>query len=100
MSAAALFSLVLFVLTYVLMFTLQRIRPWVSLASAVIFVSVGSLGLIPGFSYTLPDALREVDCETALQSLRRGRGRTLKSGGACVGRTQCGSGRESAPFFG
>ena len=66
MSAAALFSLVLFVLTYVLMFTLQRIRPWVSLASAVIFVSVGSLGLIPGFSYTLPDALREVDWNVLL----------------------------------
>lgn len=61
MSGLMIFALILFVITYVLMFAFQKIRPYVAIASALIFVIVGSAGLFPGFSYSVSDALKEID---------------------------------------
>ena len=61
MSALTIFALILFVITYVLMFSFQKIRPYVAIASALIFVIVGSVGVFPEFSYSFLDALREID---------------------------------------
>lgn len=61
MERLTIFALVLFILTYVLMFSLQKIRPYVAVVSAVIFIAVGSLGIFPEFRYTLLDALGEID---------------------------------------
>ncbi len=55
------FALILFALTYILMFSLQKLRPYVALSSALIFVLVGSLGIFPEFRYTLGDALGQID---------------------------------------
>jgi Na+/H+ antiporter NhaD/arsenite permease-like protein len=56
-----LFAVILFAVTYVLMFAFQRIRPYVAVCSAVIYVLVGSLGIFDGYSYTPMDALSEID---------------------------------------
>ena len=61
MEPQTIFALIVFVITYVLMFSFQRIRPHVSIAAAALFVLVGSIGIFPGFRYTLPDAIREID---------------------------------------
>ena len=42
MSSVTIFAAILFVVTYVLMFAFQKIRPYVAVLSAVIFVVVGS----------------------------------------------------------
>lgn len=61
MSNLTIFALALFIVTYVLMFSFQKIRPYVAIASAAIFVVVGSTGLFPGFEYTFSDALQKID---------------------------------------
>ena len=59
-------ALVLFLLTYVLMLSLQKARPWIALGSAALFVLLGSTGLFPEFSYSPADALREIDWNVLL----------------------------------
>ena len=61
MNASTVFALILFVLTYVFMFTMQKIRPAIAVFSALIFVAVGSLGVFPDFSYSFGEALGEID---------------------------------------
>ncbi|MCD8018596.1 MAG: arsenic transporter [Clostridiales bacterium] len=61
MDLLTIFALILFVVTYVLMFTFQGVRPYIAIVSAVIFVIVGSAGIFPAFQYTLMDALGEID---------------------------------------
>lgn len=61
MNSLTIFSLVLFIVTYVLMFSFQKIRPYVSIVSAVIFVVVGSIGVFPEFEYSFVDALQKID---------------------------------------
>jgi len=61
MSTLEIFALILFAVTYILMFTLQKFRPYIALGSAVIFVIVGSIGIFPGFSYRWNDALAQID---------------------------------------
>lgn len=61
-----IFALILFAATYVLMFLFQKIRPYVAILSAVLFVAAGSLGLFPGFRYTLPEALLQIDWNVIL----------------------------------
>ena len=61
MSNLALFAIGLFVVTYVLMFTLQKFRPYIAIASAIIFVIVGSIGVFPEFKYTVFEALGQID---------------------------------------
>ncbi len=60
------FALVLFAVTYVLMFSVQKLRPYIALGSAVIFIAVGSLGVFDGFSYGLLKALGEIDWNVIL----------------------------------
>ncbi len=48
------------------MFTFSKLRPYVSLVSAVIFVLVGSLGLVPDFTYTWRDAIGAIDWNVLL----------------------------------
>ena len=61
MDGLTIFALVLFVVTYVVMFLFQKIRPFAAIASAIIFVVVGSIGLFPDFHYTWQAALGEID---------------------------------------
>lgn len=61
MDTLSIFSLLLFAATYILMFSLQKIRPHIALISAAIFVGIGSLNIFPDFHYTVTDALREID---------------------------------------
>ena len=61
MNSLTISALVLFIITYVLMFAFQKIRPYVAVASAVIFVTVGSLGIFPEFQYTVTEALGQID---------------------------------------
>ena len=61
MSTLTVFTLIIFALTYVLMFAFQKIRPFVALSSAALFIVVGTAHFFPDFSYTFLDALRAVD---------------------------------------
>ena len=61
-----IFAAILFVITYVLMFAFQKIRPYVAVLSAVIFVVVGSTGIFPDFRYTVGDALGQIDWNVIL----------------------------------
>ncbi|MDO4853703.1 MAG: SLC13 family permease, partial [Clostridia bacterium] len=61
MDSLTVFALIVFAVTYILMFAFQKLRPYVAIVSAVIFVAVGSLGIFPDFSYTWRDALSQID---------------------------------------
>lgn len=61
MNSLTIFALVLFLITYVLMFSFQKIRPYVACISAAVFVAVGSLPIFPDFQYSVLDALNEID---------------------------------------
>ena len=61
MNSLTVFALVLFAVTYVLMFSLQKLRPYIAVVSALIFVTVGSLGIFPDFQYSWRDALSQID---------------------------------------
>ena len=54
-------ALAIFAITYILIFTLEKGRPYVALASAAVFVILGVTGVFSDFSYGLMDALREID---------------------------------------
>lgn len=61
MNQATIISLIIFAITYVLMLAFQKIRPHVAVASAVIFVVLGTTGAISGFSYSPLEALLQID---------------------------------------
>ena len=61
MSALTVFATIIFLVTYVLMFAFQKIRPHVAVTSAIIFVLVGSLGIFSEFQYGIVEALSEID---------------------------------------
>lgn len=61
MSELTIFAGALFIITYVLMFALQKWRPYIAVISAIIFVAVGSMGLFPGYKYTFGEALSQID---------------------------------------
>ena len=52
---------IIFAITYVLMFAFQKIRPYVAVASAALFVVIGSIGIFPEFQYGIFDALSQID---------------------------------------
>ncbi len=56
-------ALILFLVTYVLMLTFQKYRPWVALVSALLFVLLGCCGL---FELDLPAAFAAVDYNVLL----------------------------------
>lgn len=61
MSSLTIFATIVFVVTYILMFAFQKIRPYVAITSALIFVLVGSVGLFSDFQYGALEALSEID---------------------------------------
>ncbi len=61
MSTLTITAIILFAVTYILMFTIQRLRPHIAVASALIFVVIGSLGIFPEFKYTAFNALKQID---------------------------------------
>ena len=61
MSSSTTVALVLFIVTYVLIFSLEKARPYIALASAAIFVVLGITGLLPGFEYGIGAAVSEID---------------------------------------
>ena len=54
-------ALAIFVITYILIFSLEKARPYIALASAFVFVILGVSGIFSDFSYGPMDALREID---------------------------------------
>lgn len=61
MGQATIISLIIFSATYVLMLAFQKARPYIVLASAAIFVLIGTTGWISGFSYSFVDAVSQID---------------------------------------
>lgn len=61
MSTLTVFTLVIFAFTYILMFAFQKIRPYVALSAAALFIIIGSTGIFPDFSYSFISALKAVD---------------------------------------
>lgn len=61
MTNLTIFALILFAVTYILMFAFQKIRPYVALISALIFILVGVLNLFPDYNYSFAKALKQVD---------------------------------------
>lgn len=61
MGQATIISLIIFAATYVLMLAFQKARPYIVLASAAIFVLIGTTGWISGFSYSFVDAVSQID---------------------------------------
>ncbi len=66
MNTLTIFALALFAVTYVLMFAFQKIRPYVAVVSAILFVVVGSIGVFPDYRYTWQDALAQIDWNVIL----------------------------------
>ena len=56
-------ALILFIATYVLMLSFQKLRPWIALTSAAIYIALGYAGM---FKLTLPSALQAVDYNVLL----------------------------------
>ena len=44
-------ALAIFVITYILIFSLEKARPYIALASAFVFVILGVSGIFSDFSY-------------------------------------------------
>ena len=66
MQTITLIALILFGITYVLMMALQKVRPYIALGSALIFIGLGAVsffspGTLGGFSYTPLEALKNID---------------------------------------
>lgn len=60
LNTTTIIALILFAITYVCIFALEKFRPFVALISAAIFVVLGS-GVLPDFTYTISKALGEID---------------------------------------
>ncbi len=56
-------ALVIFLVTYVLMLTFQKYRPWIALSSAVVFIALGLFGV---WDMSILDALKAVDYNVLL----------------------------------
>ncbi|MBQ0125494.1 MAG: arsenic transporter, partial [Clostridiales bacterium] len=61
MTTATIVSLIIFAITYVLMIAFQKIRPYVALSSALIFILLGTFGVVDGFSYSFTEAVTQID---------------------------------------
>ena len=60
------FALILFAITYICIFAFQKIRPFVAVASAAIFIIVGSIGVFPDFKYSFFAGLSQIDWNVLL----------------------------------
>ena len=54
-------ALAIFAITYVLIFAIEKARPYIAIASAVVFVVIGITGAFAEYSYGPLDALKEID---------------------------------------
>ena len=61
MTALNWVALAIFAVTYILIFSLEKARPYIALASALIFVILGLAHVFPEFSYGPLAALKEID---------------------------------------
>lgn len=61
MTGLTIFATILFAITYILMFALQKYRPYIAVISGIIFVVVGMSGIFPEYSYSALDALKQID---------------------------------------
>ena len=61
MNTTSIVCLVIFFITYVLIFSLEKFRPFIACGSALIFVILGSTGALKGFDYGFADAVSEID---------------------------------------
>lgn len=61
MTTVTVISLIIFAVTYILMFSFQKIRPYVAVGAAALFIVLGSTGILPGFSYSFSEAFSEID---------------------------------------
>ena len=61
MNTTIIAALILFIITYILMFSLQKLRPVIAVAAAVVFVAAGSTGLLPDFRFGIAEALDAID---------------------------------------
>ena len=61
MTALNWVALAIFAVTYILIFSLEKARPYIALASALIFVILGLAQVFPEFSYGPLAALKEID---------------------------------------
>lgn len=66
MQTITLIALILFAITYLLLMTLQKIRPHIAVCGAIVFVGLGIFSMLkpdvfPGFSYTPFEAIKEID---------------------------------------
>ncbi len=59
MNTTMILALVIFAITYVLMLSFQKYRPYIALCSAAIFIGLGCFGVVEG--YGILDALKAVD---------------------------------------
>ncbi len=56
-------ALVIFIITYILMLSLQKYRPWIALSSAAVFILLGLAGV---YDFTPLTALGAVDYNVLL----------------------------------
>ena len=66
MQTITLIALILFAITYLLLMTLQKIRPHIAVCGAIVFIGLGIFSMLkpdafPGFSYTPFEAIKEID---------------------------------------
>lgn len=66
MEKITLIALILFAVTYILMMAFQKARPYIAVASALVFTAMGiaqivSPGILGDFSFTPLEALKEID---------------------------------------
>ena len=61
MDTTTLVALIIFAVTYICIFAFEKLRPYCALISAAIFVILGSIGVLSGYSYNFLDALKEID---------------------------------------
>ena len=60
------FALIVFAITYICIFALQKYRPFVAVISAAVFIVVGSIGVFPDFKYSLFTGLAQIDWNVLL----------------------------------
>lgn len=61
MTQTTFISLIIFAVTYIIMFAFQKLRLYAALCAAAVFVVLGSTGIFPDFSYTAAEAVSEID---------------------------------------
>ncbi|MBQ9911876.1 MAG: arsenic transporter [Firmicutes bacterium] len=61
MNTTTIICLAIFAVTYICIFSFEKVRPLIACGSALLFVMLGSTGILPGFSYTFSDAAGEID---------------------------------------